>query len=323
MMTTKLPWQTQPGYNRLFQPEKLTIGLIMPLETHPDRPAPTMVDHVEMAQLADRLGFAALWLRDVPFYDPHYGDVAQVFDPIPYIAYLGSVTTKIALGTAGIVLPMREPLILAKQAATLDHLTNGRLVLGLSSGDRPAEYPLFGLDYEMRGDRYRDAFKVLRTVSEEQFPTFQSDRFGQSRGNVDLIPKPLLGRVPALAVGRAQQSIAWVAENMDGFMSAAPNPELLATIAEQWHSKVREVGGGMGKPLSLGCFFDLTEDASYPFMRIAGGFRSGREQLLKFLDLAMSVGVSHIALNPKVSTRPYREIMDELAEHVLPSFPSI
>jgi luciferase-type oxidoreductase len=144
-----------PGYRRLFAPQELTIGLIMPLETHPDSPAPTMADHASMAMRADKLGFAALWLRDVPFYDPTYGDVAQVFDPIAYIGYLAAVTHNITLGTAGIVLPLREPLILAKQIASLDHLSAGRMMLGISSGDRPAEYPLFGVDYDSRGDRFR------------------------------------------------------------------------------------------------------------------------------------------------------------------------
>ncbi|WP_243751156.1 hypothetical protein [Paraburkholderia sp. BL10I2N1] len=68
----------QPAYARLFLREKLTVGLILPLETHPNRPAPTMRDHVTMAQKADSLGFAALWMRDVPFYDPDYGDVGQI-----------------------------------------------------------------------------------------------------------------------------------------------------------------------------------------------------------------------------------------------------
>ncbi len=101
------PITEQPAYSRLFAPGKLTVGLILPLETHPNSPAPTMRDHVSMAQKAENLGFAALWMRDVPFYDPRYGDMGQIFDPIPYIGFLAAFTQRIALGTAGIVLPMR------------------------------------------------------------------------------------------------------------------------------------------------------------------------------------------------------------------------
>ncbi|CAM3788950.1 monooxygenase [Bordetella pertussis] len=166
--------ESHAGFGRLFRPAALSIGLILPLETHPDRPAPTMARHVEMAQRAEALGFGALWLRDVPFHDPAYGDVAQIFEPLVYIGYLAAATRRIALGTTGIVLPTHEPMYLAKQAASLDQLSGGRFVLGLSSGDRLSDYPMLGIDYDSRGARYRDAYGVLRTLTEQRFPNFRS-----------------------------------------------------------------------------------------------------------------------------------------------------
>jgi luciferase-type oxidoreductase len=312
-----------PGYRRLFAPQELTIGLIMPLETHPDSPAPTMADHASMAMRADKLGFAALWLRDVPFYDPTYGDVAQVFDPIAYIGYLAAVTHTITLGTAGIVLPLREPLILAKQIASLDHLSAGRMMLGISSGDRPADYPLFGVDYDSRGDRFREAYTVLRTVTEERFPVYDSPRFGRLNGQFELIPKPVVDRSPTIAIGQAQQSLEWIAENLDGLIRAAPDPGYLSTVAEQWRIAVEQsLGEGHFKPLGVGAFLDLADDADAPLRRMPGGFRAGRRSLIEFLEAVKSVGINHIALNPKVSRRPYIEVMDELAAEVLPLFPT-
>jgi luciferase-type oxidoreductase len=114
-----------PGNRRLFARNRLTVGLIMPLETHPDTPAPTMRNHIQMAQRADEFGIGALWMRDVPFFDPSYGDTGQVFEPLIYIATLAAATKSIALGTAGIVLPLREPKMLAKQVTSLDHLSGG------------------------------------------------------------------------------------------------------------------------------------------------------------------------------------------------------
>ncbi|BBU32498.1 luciferase (plasmid) [Burkholderia sp. THE68] len=313
----------QPAFKRLFSPQKLTVGLILPLETHPNRPAPTMRDHISMAQKADDLGFAALWMRDVPFYDPQYGDVGQVFDPVPYIGYLAAFTSKIALGTAGIVLPMREPLILAKQIASLDQLSGGRVVLGLSSGDRPAEYPLFGIDFETRGERFRDAFDVFKTVLEQSFPRFDSSRFGTSWGAHDLVPKPPFGSTPAIAVGHAQQDLSWIAKHMDGFIGSSPVPEQLPSFARQWHSQVNEsCGPEKFKPLGIGGFLDLVDDRNEPLIRTRGGFRSGSKSLANFVQDAQAAGVNHIALNPKVSRRPYAELMDELASEVLPHFPS-
>ena len=92
------------GFARVLQPGRLTFGFIAPLEGYPDRPAPTMCDHLAMARKADDAGFAAVWLRDVPFFDPSFGDVGQVFDPMVYAGFLAGVTSKISIGTAGIIM---------------------------------------------------------------------------------------------------------------------------------------------------------------------------------------------------------------------------
>lgn len=311
---------THPGYSQVFQEGKLSLGLILPLETHPGKPAPTMADHALMAHLADSYGFAALWLRDVPFFDPGYGDVAQVFDPIAYLGYLAAITDRIALGTAGIVLPLREPLILAKQISSLDHLSGGRMVLGISSGDRPAEYPLFGIDFESRGDRFREEYEIMRTVTEQAFPSFTSGRFGQSNGEFELVPKPTAGRQPTIAIGQSQQSLQWIAEHMDGLIRSGPEPFYLKAVALQWRSAVAEYDASAFKPLGIGGFVDLFENPDAPLRRGPGGFRAGRNSLVDYLKEAEEAGINHFALNLKVSHRPYAEILQELAEEVLPFF---
>jgi luciferase-type oxidoreductase len=315
--------QAHPGFQRLFQPGAMTLGLILPLETHPATPAPTMQGHVQMARRAEELGFGALWLRDVPFHDRDYGDVAQIFEPLVYIGYLAAATQRIALGTTGIVLPTREPMYLAKQATTLDQLSGGRFVLGLSSGDRQSDYPMLGIDYESRAERYREALSVLRTLTEQRFPDFHSAHFGGSPGQLDLVPKPAFGRLPSLAVGHARQSMDWLARHLDGFVSGAPHPELLPRLGSDWARHVAAQAGAQSfKPLGLGGFLDLSADPDQAFVRIPGGFRAGRHGLLAYLLQARAAGVAHVALNPKISRQPYAEILDELAEHVLPHFPS-
>jgi luciferase-type oxidoreductase len=311
-----------PGFQRLFQPGALTVGLILPLETHPGRPAPTMQGHVEMAQRAEAAGFGALWMRDIPFYDPAYGDVAQVFEPMVYMAYLAAATSRIALGTTGIVLPTREPLILAKQATSLDQLSNGRLVLGLSSGDRTSDYPMFGIDFPSRGERYRDAYQVLRSVTEERYPSYKSPRFGEAHGRLDLVPRPRHGRIPAIAVGHSQQDLGWLAGNLDGFLAFVPPPAALAGLGNSWRAEVAAAEHeDLFKPLGIGGYFDLSDDPDHPFERVPGGFRAGRHGLREYLELARAARGSHAALNPKVSRQPYDEIMGQLSEAVLPHFP--
>lgn len=320
---TSIRLESHPGYKRVFQPRELTVGLILPLETHPGMPHPTMRDHISMAQRAERLGVAALWARDIPFFDPAYGDAGQIFEPLIYLAQLAAATRNITLGTTGIVLPMREPLLLAKQVNSLDQLTDGRVVIGMSSGDRPSEYPIFGIDFETRGERFRDAYGVYRNVSERAFPQFDSARFGRSPGGLDMLPKPPYGRTPAIAVGRSQQTLPWIAENMDGYLGFTPNPSGLRSFAEEWRSLTRSAANPAAfKPLAFGGFLYLHQKPNHPFTRIRGGFAIGSRALRDFLEQARDAGVNHVALNPRVTPRPYGEILDELGSIVLPAFPS-
>ena len=207
-----------PAYSRVFQPEGLTFGYIMPLEGYPNSPFPTLQDHQRLAQIADEASFASLWMRDVPFYDPSFGDTGQMIDPFVYLGYLAAVTKRIALGTTGIVLPLREPLIVAKQSVSVDQLTGGRFMLGLSSGDRPIEYPAFGIDFETREERYREGFQLIRTVTENSFPTASTRLFGQLEGLLDMVPKPVGPRLPMIVVGRARQTLEWIANNADAWI---------------------------------------------------------------------------------------------------------
>ena len=74
---------------------------------------PDIEHHATLAKLADSLGFRALWVRDVPVYDPAFGDAAQVFEAFSYLGYLAGITRNVLLGTAAVVLPLREPLPLS------------------------------------------------------------------------------------------------------------------------------------------------------------------------------------------------------------------
>ncbi|WP_444894028.1 LLM class flavin-dependent oxidoreductase [Microbulbifer sp. TRSA001] len=97
------------GYNAVFRPGKLTVGIVVPIENYGTNPVPTMLNHVEKVRLAEELGFSAIWLRDVLFNVPSFGDAGQTFDPFVYLGLLSGQTSKIALGVASIILPLRHP----------------------------------------------------------------------------------------------------------------------------------------------------------------------------------------------------------------------
>lgn len=312
-------YQTHPAYSRVFRPGKLSFGFIMPLEGYPDSPFPTLEDHTRLARLADEAGFAALWMRDVPFYDPNFGDTGQMLDPFVYLGYLAAHTQRIALGTAGIVLPLRDPLTIAKQAVSVDQLTGGRLILGLSSGDRPVEYPAFGVDFDNRADRYREAFDLVRTTIEERFPRKQTRFYGQLSGDLDLIPKAVTGHIPMLVVGRARQELDWIANNTQGWIWHLSDFGRLPGLLQEWRAARRD---DVFRPYGYGSFFELAENPDEPLRYIGNRFRMGRNPLIELWKQQEAQGVSHVALNLKPNRRPVEDILQELAEFVLPHFPT-
>lgn len=270
---------------------------------------PDLRHHRKRAELADRLGFRALWLRDVPLWIPGFGDAGQVFDAFTYLGFLAGVTDNILLGTAAVVLPLRHPLHVAKMAATVDQLSGGRLILGVASGDRPGEYPSFGIDFQSRGEQYRTAVAALRSIWHESA--------GLHNDRIKVLPVPQNGSIPLVAVGRGQQSTEWAAENMDGYMTYHRPAHLMKPVTDKW---AHSMPPGQHKPAITTMLVDLLEDPDAPAEPIRFGARLGRNQLHRYLSGLEEAGIAHVALNFRPSFRPVEEVLEEIAEHVLPDF---
>lgn len=313
------------GFRRIFAPNQLTLGFILPLEAYPDTVAPNMNNHVELVKLADASGFAALWARDIPLLDPNFGDAGQLYDPFIYLSYLSVHTQNIALATGSTVLTLRHPLHVAKQANSVDQLSNGRMVLGIASGDRDVEYPAFGLtkEYDERGERFREAYQYFRQISENEFPKYYSARFGELNGSLNLLPKAHQSRVPVVVTGSSRQEINWIAEHSDAWLYYFIDASRLSPLLHSWKvaSKVF-TKDGLPKPFAQGLFLDLVRDPDHPVQPIHSGMRVGRNTLIKYLKRIQIMGVNHVAFNLKLSQRPAVEVVSELAEFVLPHFPA-
>jgi len=305
------------GYDTVFRAGRMSLGLVVPLEAYPKSRRPTLERHVERARLAERLGFRALWLRDVPFDVPSFGDAGQLHDPFVYLGYLAAHTTDIALGTASIVLPQRHPAHVAKAAASADVLSGGRLILDVASGDRPEEYPALGLPFDERGARFRESLTYVERVAEPR-PAFTSP-FGDLAGQVDLLPKPTAGRLPLLVTGGSQQAPDWLARHGDGWMIYPQPPALQARIVADWRARTA-AAGGPAKPVLQSLYLDLADDPAEPPRRIHLGLRTGSDHLVEHLGAVGEAGVNHVALNLRFQRGDVEEAMQRLAADVLPHF---
>ncbi len=305
------------GYNTVFRPNRLSLGVVAPLETYSTGPVPTMSRHVERIQLAEALGFSAVWLRDVPFNVPSFGDAGQTFDPFVYLGLLAARTERIALGVASVVLPLRHPAHVAKAAASVDVLSGGRLVLGVASGDRPEEYPALGLPFEERGARFRASLAYIQRMSEDS-PAFENT-YGNPDGSIDMLPKPAFGKLPLLVTGGSQQSPDWIARNGDGWITYPRNIAVQAKMIGEWRARVEAVGGPT-KPAMQSLYVDLAEDPEALPHPIHLGFRLGARHLLRYLKALEDIGVNHVALNLRFNHADIETTMKRLADDILPDF---
>lgn len=305
------------GYDAVFKPNRLSVGLVVPIESYPGGPVPTMEQHFERAQLAEELGFSAVWLRDVPFNVPTFGDAGHVFDPFVYLGALASRTSSIALGVASIVLPLRHPAHVAKSAASADQLSGGRLILGIASGDRPEEFPAMNMPFAKRGELFRESFDYIRQMSQPQ-PRF-GNAYGCVSSGMDLLPKPAAGKLPLLVTGSSQQSPDWIAQNADGWMTYPRPVSQQADHIDDFRDRI-DIAGVADKPVMEPLYLDLAANPDEPASPIHLGFRMGVNTLGDYLESRRAIGVNHVALNLRFNRIDTEQTLRQLADTTLSVF---
>lgn len=268
-----------------FDTDSLTIGLGFPLTGVRDS-RPSISWELDLAVRAETLGFDALWARDVPLYWPKFGDAGQTFDTWPWLAAVAARTEDIALGTASVVLPLRHPIHVAKSAATVDHLSGGRLVMGVATGDRDPEYDAFDVAADTRGELFRESVRWLRTLWSDSFPELEGP-WGRLDGALDLRPKPAEG-IPLLPTGHARQDLEWIGTHGDGWLFYHLPDETLDSFLADW----REVGGE--KPYAMALQIELADDPTADPEPIHQGYRAGIEWVRDYFEQVDAAGVDHV-----------------------------
>src|SRR5207245_6353702 len=125
---------------------------------------------------AEELGFSDVWVSEhiiVP-KDRAYPPLAIFWDPVLTLTWAAACTSRVGLGTSVLVLPMRHPLPLAKELATLQNLSAGRLILGAGVGWLEAEFAALGAPFHDRGRRTDEGIAMIRAVWTQDPVTFSS-----------------------------------------------------------------------------------------------------------------------------------------------------
>jgi probable F420-dependent oxidoreductase len=193
----------------------------------------------ETARAADDLGFRALWASDhllPPSTQPQF---ARVFEPLICLAHVAAITQRVRLGTSVIVLPMRNPFVVAKQAATLDALSNGRLILGIGVGWSAEEYANVRADFRTRGKRMDETIRLFRHLWSGSREPFQGTFYGYADGVFD--PLPAQGAdLPLMIGGRSDVVLRRVARHAAIWQTTSAGPDVFPSLVK----KIRDEPGG-------------------------------------------------------------------------------
>ncbi len=198
---------------------------------------------VEIAQLAESAGFESLWagehvvLPDPMVSPPGMAPSDRILDPVIALTYLSAHTRRVLLGTGIIILPQRNPLVLAKELASLDELSGGRLIFGIGAGYLEPEFRALGIPFTDRGARTNDYLAAMRAIWTQPQPAYHG-RF-LSFEHVQAHPRPQRN-IPVVVGGHTrytyrravEQATGWYGFEV-GFKGAARSlTDCLAGIAD-------------------------------------------------------------------------------------------
>jgi probable F420-dependent oxidoreductase len=274
------------------------------------QPGNSITDAGGYAKALEDMGFASLWLPDhvvvfeqyAPNYAyspdglPPYGPRQGWFDPLFGLAAMAATTSRIRLGTNILILPERNPVLLAKEVTALDHLSGGRVDLGVGLGWSPEEFAACGVPFERRGARCDEYIAAMTTLWTDEVATYAGE-FVSFRDAVQL-PKPVQSpRPPVLIGGQSNPALRRAARLGDGWSSWMLAPEDIAGTLDRLDAECEAAGRD---PSSL--------------RRIHTTFYPGAADFEQYLERAQKDGIDEVVVVPWVPDRDPFEVLAEIAE---------
>jgi probable F420-dependent oxidoreductase len=294
---------------------------------------------VQVAQRAEELGYDSVWVHDHIFmparirarYPYNESGVAgfawrqDIYDPLAMMAAVAVRTGRVSIGTSVLVIPYRNPLVLAKMLATLDCLSHGRIVLGTGVGWMAEEFEALGMGdyYPVRGRVTDEWMRICIEMWTSEGPSSYEGRYHSFRG-VGAFPKPVQKpHIPIWVGGKGEVAARRVARYGSGYHTITSTPQ---EVAQELQIVQRELEKG-GRDLSeievsmLGGI-SLREGAAWGASTFIGG---SKQQIIDHLGEYKEAGLHHLIGTPSssqpTSQSPQRlmEDMQYLAEEIIPA----
>jgi probable F420-dependent oxidoreductase len=321
-----------------------TEGLVNPI------PFARPEDFVRLAQAAERLGYDAVWGNDhitaAPYVRTKWSEPPNFYEVLMTLATVGAHTRRVRLGTAVLVLPLRDPVLLAKQVATLDQLTGGRAVLAVGIGAYREEFEAHWPRRAgaRRGDLLDEGLIALRRLLTEREATHAGVHYAFEK--LELWPKPVQRPFPIYIGGHNEAAVARAARLGQGWLPGwRPFDEirqrtaLLRRLTAEAGRDAREVEAAVQFTLVIGRTPEeaaaryratgmvqhrksLAHSGRDPALAEANNLIGSPESLKEKIAFLQAAGVDHVcALQfPHDSVAEMLEQMEWFARDVMPAF---
>jgi probable F420-dependent oxidoreductase len=237
-------------------------------------PAYRREDTLRLARLAEELGYDSVWAGEhvvvpSPRVRPSPMDPDDpILDPLIHLAFLAAATEQLLLATGIIILPQRNPLVLAKQAASLDVLSGGRLVLGIGAGYLEPELAALGVPLDERGARTDDYLAAMRAVWIGSGPVAYDGRFAHF-SDVEAHPRPVQPGGPRIVVGgHTPPAFRRAVAHGHGWYGFALTPDTAAECVDG----LRRATGEVDRPAELGELEITVTPRRWPDRETVDGF---------------------------------------------------
>lgn len=301
----------------------MKFGICLPI-----RLALDAKDNVDIAVAAENMGIDSIWVSDhVVMPERHLGSFSEVFyDPFMLLSNIAAATTKIKLGTSVIILPYRNPVVVAKMIATLDQLSDGRVIFGIGPGWMREEYEALSVPYEKRGARTNEYLSAIKELWVNDDPEFEGEFCSFS--NIKFYPKPKQDPHPPIFIaGASEYAIKRSVEYGDGWQPTWVSPE----DVKEGISKLEQLAYQKGKDLSNFTYsvrnrLDIadigssegSEENDPPFL-----LRGSVDEITKTIKQYDEIGVTHMVLDPVAqSLDDIFKTMEVVSKQIIPGINS-
>ncbi len=257
---------------------------------------------IAMAQAAEAVGFDSIWLGDHLLYDLPDGSVRGPWEVWTSLAAIAAVTTRVELGPLVASIGFHEPAMLAKQAATVDAISGGRLILGLGAGWNEREYRAFGFAYDQRVSRFEEAFGLIRRLLAGETVDYTGRFYDVARSRIDPVSRP---GGPPLMIGSTSPRMLSIAlphvYAWNEWWSRYGNtPEGFARKAAEVEEHCRKAGRAAGEVKATAAVYVQVPGGSGRTMgsdaAVAQPLRGTQQELAEQLAAFATAGVDHMQL---------------------------